>query len=84
MDGDLCIKELEGPLDDIDLQELHVLRGRGERRKLFAGCLEEILQVLLAQMQELQPRFVCQGGMGAENGFDFNRIGSVAVRTYIF
>lgn len=69
MDADLRLKQLEEPLDDIALQELHVLWRRGERCELFTGCLEEVLQVLLAQMQELQPRFVCQGGMGAGNGF---------------
>ena len=84
MDANIRIKELEESLDDNALEKLHVLRRRGERRKLFTGCLEEILQVLLAQMEEPQPGFVCQGGMSAENDFDFSRIGVDTVNTYIF
>ena len=85
MDANFRIKKLEEPLDDNALQELHVLRRRSERRKLLTGCLEEILQVLLAQMQQPQPGFVCQGGMGAENDFDISRIrADTANNTYIF
>jgi hypothetical protein len=51
---------------------------------LFAGCLEEILQVLLAQMQEPQPGFVGQGGMSTEDDLDFSGIGVDMVNTYIF
>jgi len=84
VDANPRIEHLEESLDDNALQELHVLRRRGERRKLFTGCLEEVLQVLLAQMQEPQPRLVCHGGMGAEYDFDISRIGVDAVNTYIF
>ena len=84
VDGDLCIENLEGSLDDNALQELDVLRGRGERRKLFTGCLEEVLQVLLAQVQESQPGFVGEGRMSAENDSYSSRIGVGTVNTYIF
>jgi len=84
VDGNLCIENLEGSLDDNALQELNVLGGRGKCRKLVPGCLEEVLQVLLAQMQEPQPGFVGQGGMSTENDSDLCHIGVGAVNTYIF
>ena len=55
------------------------MRRRAKRRKLFTGCLEEILQVLLAQVQEFQPGFVRHGRMGAGNGLKFNAIGADTV-----
>ena len=84
MNGNLRIENLEGSLDDNALQELDVLGGQGKRHKLFPGCLEEVLQVLLPQMQEPQPGFVGQVGMSAENDSDLCRIGVGVVNTYIF
>ena len=84
VDGDLRIEDLEGSLDDNALQELNVLGGRGKCRKLISGCLEEVLQVLLAQMQEPQPGFVGQGRMSAENDSDLCHIGVGVMSTYIF
>ena len=84
MDVNLRIKNLEESLDDNALQELHVLGRRAERRELLTGCLEEILQVLFAQMQEPQPGFVGQGGMSAESDLDISRIGVDTGNTYIF
>jgi len=84
MDGNLLIENLKGALDDNALQELNILGGRSKCRKLIPGCLEEVLQVLLAQMQEPQPGFVGQGGVSAENDSDLCRIGVGVVSTYIF
>jgi len=84
VDGNLSIENLEGSLNDNALQELNILGGRGKCRKLIPGCLEEVLQVLLAQVQEPQPGFVGQGGMSAENDSDLCRIGVGVASTYIF
>lgn len=65
MNRDARLKDPEISLDNDALEELHVPPlVLGEREDRGAGCGEEILKMLFAAMQEFEPGFVSQGGLG--------------------
>lgn len=59
MHGDARLQHLQVALHDDALEELHVTSViLGERENRRAGRREEVLEVLLAPVQQLQPRLV--------------------------